>query len=470
MKWYSVCMVANSNQIQLPADKTASIILYEAISAALLAFPVEFASMVEPTSAKAFKEAYIHFLPEFEAARLASAKSIEIARCLVKQMQQSVVWQGAEGDVPLSEYLETVAEPMPLIRYHGRSGLISRPDFVYEDQTWSDLTAVGERLFDRNVITQPASDALTWLQQNLTDLRGRRVAVLGAAAEMASTELFLKMGADVLWLDKTPPPESWSKENEFAGTLHFPRQNADLLSQPREILATLHAFSNGQPLDLCLYAYAPGQAREIRLTAAMNALVDVMPKQQIASITMLVSPTTPVSLSKAELQRISERRSSRPSWEAALDTLGIFGNRGGIVEMCGAASARSLVSIQGTSYQAAQYLGKVVTAVVWAEQGHRVSANTAAITKTRSLDHPVFAAAFGGAAALGVETFSVSQSTCLSGLLSMHDWLRAERPTPGAVRIHGGIHTLPYPLEFALRPAAAIGFLKRPQLFLGFFR
>jgi len=69
-----------------------------------------------------------------------------------------------------------------------------------------------------------------------------------------------------------------------------------------------------------------------------------------------------------------------------------------------------------------------------------------------------------------VETFTPAQSQTLSGLLAIHDWLHPESPIPGQIRIHGGIHTLPYPLNSALRVAAAIGFAKSPGLIAGLFR
>jgi hypothetical protein len=149
-------------------------------------------------------------------------------------------------------------------------------------------------------------------------------------------------------------------------------------------------------------------------------------------------------------------------------------------EKDGSASAtRTVVSIQGTSYQAAQYLGKVMMAECWSSHGApaaeqanplRVSANTAAITRTRSLDHPVFAAAFGGAAAFGVETFTPRQSRSINGLLALRDWHHPDLPVPGAIRVHGGIHTLPYPLEPALRIAAGFGFARSPRLLRGLLR
>ena len=61
-------------------------------------------------------------------------------------------------------------------------------------------------------------------------------------------------------------------------------------------MATIIEFSAGSACDICLYAYAPGQARELRLTGVMNAIINAMPSELMASVTMLVSPTTPSEL------------------------------------------------------------------------------------------------------------------------------------------------------------------------------
>jgi hypothetical protein len=176
---------------------------------------------------------------------------------------------------------------------------------------------------------------------------------------------------------------------------------------------------------------------------------------------------------------IQNRLVSRPAWESMCSALGLLGRGGGSVSAGGAHVTRTVVSIQGESYQEAQYLGKTLTAECWAHFGQmnsehrqplRVSANSAAITRTRSLSHPVFTAAFGGATALGVETWAPRQSRRLNGLLTVHDWLCPQKPTPEAIRVHGGIHTLPYPLDSVLRVAAAIGFARSPRLVRGLMR
>lgn len=471
--------------VQLLDNKSASAILYALLSDAIKAFPSELVIDTWPVNLAAFRKGYVTLLPEFEAARLACSRRHEIAQYLANAMQQQLIWMSADTvqtTQTLQQRLSVVADPLTVKQTRGAKvgegasvGVEPKtwkPDFTYHDVLWEDFAALGSELLKRNVITAAAAKALGWIGEQLPDngelqLPGRKIAVLGAAAEMAPTELLLKTGADVLWIDRVPPPAEWLQPGEYTGTLHYPVHNADLLTQPDKILATLLAFANGDPIDLCLYAYAPGQAREMRLTGAMNALVNAMPRELIASVTMLVSPTTPAELQADDLAAMQSRRDQRSIWEAMLDALGLLGRGGGCVKKDQAAVVRTVVSIQGASYQVAQYFGKVLMAESWASQGLRVSANTAAITKTRSLDHPVFDAAFGGAATLGVETFTPEQSQCLNGLLAIHDWLHEDLPIPGRLRVHGGIHTLPYPLEAALRPAAAIGFARSPALLLG---
>ena len=115
----------------------------------------------------------------------------------------------------------------------------------------------------------------------------------------------------------------------MSGRLFWPAGNADLLTKPHAVLATLIEFAGGTPLDVGLYAYAPGQARELRLTASMNALVSALPDELVASVTMLVSPTTPTAMSASDLAAMDARLAARPAWEAVLARLGLLGSGGG---------------------------------------------------------------------------------------------------------------------------------------------
>jgi len=472
--------------VLLAAQQAASAVFHAALAEAVAAYPRALAVAGLPAEVDEFRADYPDALPRFEAARLASAERLVIARQVVAALEKHLVWQDESGSSSLTEALALPAVPLPLERHDFQGEPGWRPVFDDRGIRWDGtrLAELGSELVRRGVMTAEAATALGWVAAHALDrgrlcLTGHRIAVLGAGAEMAPTRFWLEAGADVLWLDTEPPPVSWQDDPALAGRLYWPAANVDLLSRPQEALATLIAFSGGKPMHLGLYAYAPGHARELRLTGVMNALVRALPADLLASVTLLVSPTTPAALSPRDQDVMRVRLAARPGWEALLARSGLLGRGGGCAVSGAAAVPRTVVAIQGASYQAAQYVNKVLVAECWAAPGGagaatsqplRVSANTAAITRTRSLEHPVFAAAFGGAAAFGVETLLPAQSRCLNGLLAVRDWLHPELPVPGAVRVHGGIHTLPYPLQAALRVAAAIGFARAPWLLPGLFR
>ena len=483
---------AKSGDVLLANGHSASAILHAVLLDGVNAYSEDLSAAALTEDPRSFRKTYSEALPCFEAARLASKNAHAIARHLARAIGQQLVWKDADGERCLDEALSESVPALPLEtrELNGQPGWTPTP--VYRGERWEphQLTELSAELVRRQIATAAAGAALAWVADNLLNskmlrLTGRKIVVFGANAEMAPTRSWLEAGAEVLWLDIAPPPDNWFEDAKLAGRLHWPSANIDLLKQPREALATIVEFCAGDAADLCLYAYAPGQARELRLTGAMNAIVNALPAELISSVTMLVSPTTPTALGRTDREAARERLESRPLWESGLAGLGLLGRGGGSISAsrseatANAAATRTVVSIQGTSYQAAQYLGKVMMAECWSSHGApsseqatplRVSANTAAITRTRSLNHPVFAAAFGGAAAFGVETFTPRQSRNINGLLALHDWHHPDRPVPGAVRVHGGIHTLPYPLEPALRIAAGFGFVRSPRLLRGLLR
>lgn len=473
--------------VVLAGGRSASEILHDVLAEAMAVCGADNAHFGLPTSADQFRRTYVDVLPRFEAARLASPKRGDIARQIVIALQRKLLWQSGDSIIaPVAEVLGVTGTPLPLSVHDFGEPVGWLPELVYRGKAWNghELAALGDTLAKQNVITPQAAKALAWVQDHVVQdgriqLNGRRIVMFGAGAEMAPTQAWLAAGADVLWLDNQPPPASLRQSGKLTGRLHVPAEPVDLLLRPHEVLATLLAFSNGEPMDLGLYAYAPGQAREMRLTGVMNALVDALPQELVRSVTMLVSPTTPAALSVEDVAAMKARFHARPRWEALLAATGLLSREDGCTQVSGIAVSRSLVSIQGASYQAAQYIGKVLTAECWHHAAGedksrttptRISANTAAITRTRSVEHPVFTAAFGGAAAFGVQTLLPDQSRCLNGLLAIHDWLHPDAPVPGSIRVHGGIHTLPYPLESALRVASVIGFMRSPQLLRGLLR
>ncbi len=465
--------MAGTGKVAIRDGVSASAVLYKVLDEARARHPGVFSAADFPRTAKIFRKQYVEALPRFEAARIASPVRAQIAQELKRAIADELVFETAGESIPLATYLDDDATPLTLNRQVGGEAERWQFDFTYQGNSYQTPADIGKYLTDRNVINNAACSALEWVNQHALsdgrlDLSTRRIVVFGANAEMAPTRMLLEAGADVLWLDVAPPSPA-ILESASPGTLSWTEEPADLLTAPDRIRTTILHFADGKPVDLCLYAYAPGEARELRLTGAMNAIVDTLPEAIIRTVTMLVSPTTPTLLLPDDVKTMDKRKTDAPAWEKIIGNLGVMGSPG-VAGRAGTAITRTLVSIQGASYQAAQYLGKVITAEHWSNLGVRVSANTAAITQTKSLDHPVFDAAFGGAAALQVETMTPLQSQTINGLLAVHDWLRPELPLPGEVRVHGGIHTLPYPLEKALVIAAIIGFCKSPKLLAGFFR
>ena len=476
-------MTISEPGIQLIQGASASQILYTCLAAAVQAYPEVFKAIQFPKQARDFKRQYAAVLPRFEAARINQSNRADIARLLAENFQAQLVYQSDEGTQSLQDHLATPSQALPLERLPSNCQPGWQPNLHFLDQDWADLTRLGEALSSKNVISRDAKTALDWLTQNLdnpqhVDLSQRKVVIFGASAEMAPTTQFNAAGAEILWLDLAAPTMLAASEHRGGG-IQYVADGVNLLTQPAEILATILAFAAGEPLDLCLYAYAPGQAREMRLTAAMNAIVNALPAPLIRSTTLLLSPTTATPLEVHDLAALTDRKNSRPLWEALLARLGLLGRGGGAALQGDQGASRSVVGIQGASYQAAQYLAKLMTAETWLQHGAfpvagdrpiRVSANTAPITQTRSIAHPVFDAAFGGAAALGVRTFTPVQSQTLNGLLAIQDWLNPAQPVLGKIRVHGGIHNLPYPMDTALLVAAAIGFIQRPKLLAGLFK
>jgi hypothetical protein len=208
------------------------------------------------------------------------------------------------------------------------------------------------------------------------------------------------------------------------------------------------------------------------------------------SISLFTSPTTPALVQREDRRAAAQRLADAPLWQRALRSTGRLPD--GHAQRDDRCIARAIVRIQGASYQAAQYLAKMLASEVWAVYGNhlgdggeplRASANTAGVTRTRSLSMPIFEAGFLGGPAFGVDTFAPATTRWLNGLLLLHDLLNDDAPAaqpdlPGAERarrlhaqqIHGGIFSLPYSLESTLTAAALIGFSRRPRLLLDLVR
>ncbi|MEM7217945.1 MAG: hypothetical protein AAF515_06235 [Pseudomonadota bacterium] len=306
-----------AGEVALAAGQSASHAFHAVLGAVARGFDVlRFADV----SRDRLRRDYADLLARVEVARLASPAATEITAAFLEGLSASVVWQTGDDEVPLATALQSAVPAPPLQRRELAGPPGWRPGLIYRGRRWQgkELAALAAELGERGVVSQAAVASLRTMSVRLgdeaLDLRGRRIAMLGANAEMAPTRLWLRAGAEILWLDVAPPPDDWLNDDTLAGTLVWPQRPVDLLRDPQGALAALRAFAATGPIDLGLYAYAPGRARELRLTAAMNAIVDALPRECVASVTMLVSPTTPTRLSPADVVAMQRRLADRPAW------------------------------------------------------------------------------------------------------------------------------------------------------------
>jgi hypothetical protein len=487
--------------VELAAGHTSSSYLHELLLRAAARFPRVFSRVELPREPASFRQRYADVLVDFELARLQAAERGEIARFLCLEAERAYRFVGPDGEEPLAHKLAREAAALPLVRVEKRRASECVPSISFEGRLHRGpaLVELAEELRRRHFVSDGAAEALSWLATHAASaggplsLEGQRFVLLGAGAELAPTELLLEAGAEVVWVDVREPSADFLLDPRHAGVLHYVKGGADLLSAPHQVLATVRGFAETSgPVHLWMYAYAGGASQEWRLTAAMNAIVRALPPALLASVGVLVSPTTAASVTPADAATAEARRKSAPAWKRALAATGQLrpGQRGDD----GARVSCSIVPIQGVSYQAAQYLGKLLAAEATALYGSAlgpelapctVSANVAPITATRSLSHPVFEAAFLGAPLFDILVAKPSTTRALAGLLAVHDVLNpqapgaAQRPLGSprerAARLftqqaHGGVYAQPFALEGEIAVAAVQGLARRPKLALGLLR
>ncbi len=460
--------------VSFPAGQTGSRLLRGALAEAIAAHPDAFAGLSLPAGGRAFKRALGEVLVDFEARRLASPDRLPVARRLAGFLAERVQL----GDAPLSEALAAAPEASEPVEVAGtaRPGWIPRIRWAGDVYEGAAIGALADRMQEEGQLAAPAADGLRWtaghLLQQPVDLSGRRFALLGAGAELAPTPYLLEAGARVLWVDREPP--AGLAPGTFGGVLAHVPGALDLLRHTPAIAAAVAREAEAGPVHLGLYAYAPGKGRELLLTAAMNAVAE---HTAPASIGLLISPTTPGRIHPGCRAARQARRERLPSWQRALVAVGALQARAAHLHD-GVEVSRAIVGLQGPTYQAAQYLTKMMAAEAWAADrpSVRVSASTAGITHTRSLEHPLFLAGFEGAPAFGIHVFEPEQTRVLTTLLWLHDLLRtdalaqtAPEPEARAARvleqvIHGGVRTTPFLLDPTIRAAAILGLSRRPSL------
>lgn len=486
--------------VLLTPGLSGSTLFHRALLDAVARFPSLAAADV-PTDKRHFKEGFAETLVRFEAHRADSPDRVAMAHALSESLETALHFGTTNASVPLGEHLRTARTEAPkLARLPGGGKKGWLPDVTFHGVRYQgrELARLVEVLRSERHATEAALAGITWTLSQLNadgrlDLSGQRFALLGAGAELAPTEHLVAAGAEVLWLDRRTPDTLSRQLRDFSGRVvtlgaASAAVGSDILAAPEQVRAAVESFSDGSPVHVGLFAYAPGRGRELRLAHAMHAIVKAMGPTTVGSVSMFVSPTTPGEVPEAEQAEIVRRRKVAALWKKALEKARVLGFPGQIT-VGSTTVSKSVVGLQGATYQAAQYLAKMMAAEALAVDGLHghpiaVSANVAGITATKSLEHPLFAAAFLGAPRFGIEIFEPATTRVLSGLLMLNDILNPAAPnaagsSPGrgtpadkgravaSQAIHGGVRALPWVLDDTIRAGAVLGLGKKPKLVLG---
>jgi hypothetical protein len=454
-----------TNQVVLPEGESGSQLLHRLISDVARSYADALPGFAFSPDAAAFKKNYGDALARFESARQASPKRLEIARALCEAVAAACTLEGLPIRDALARPVD-VAAPLPEISaVNGAPDLRIEVPFEGKIVGGNAVLSLVEKLHADHHMTDAARDGLRWIidyadrNDGIIDLRGKKFAIMGAAAELSPASLLLRAGASVLWID---PQRSAASA---AGTIVYDASARDVIEEPAAIVRAIERFADGDAVHVGMFAYAPGKGRELRLAETMNAIVERLGKTA-GSVSLFVSPTSPAELQPEDAAVVDGRKTSPTAWQRALELSGVI--RGpGYYGSGNHAVPRAVISLQGASYQAAQYLSKILRAEVWAHDGKHVSANVAGISRTRSLEHPLFLAAFEGAPAFGVRIFDADTTRALATLLMLSDLLREKKPAKyvHSAQIHGGVYDLPWQFEASVKAAAVIGGARKPQLF-----
>ena len=456
-------------EVALPEGESGSHLLHRVVADATRAFAADLPNLDFPKNGAAFKKGFGDALARFEAARLASPKRLEIARTLCGAVAASCAFEENGNRTPLFDVLSRkngAPHATHVVRGEEAPSLAIEIPFEGRTVRGDDALALVEKLHADHHMTAAALEGLRWIilhaKENggIVDLRGKKFAMLGAAAELSPAPLLLKGGASVLWIDPHAPSSA------HAGSITRDDSARDLLREPGAIAHAIESFAGNDAVDLGMFAYAPGKGRELRLAEAMNAIAEhLRARGAVASVSMFVSPTSPTSVQPEDVAVVRSRAKSPASWQRALELSGVVKGPGFYGDDANAV-ARAVIVLQGAAYQAAQYVSKTLRSEVWAHDGVRISANVAGISRTRSLEHPLFLAAFEGAPAFGVRIFDSSTTRALATLLMLSDLLREPLPATSvhARQIHGGVYDVPWQFEASVRAAAVLGAAKKPAV------
>lgn len=470
--------------IELPHGKdrpSATATLHSILATTVRRFPEAFAELTtdDPAVRRSPKRS-ADLLTRFEVLRATSSRSLEIARFVTDLIQQQLVVAGPSSTQSLEQAFSAQATSLPVLDVTDSIRSAGEPaGSPPTPTTRAELTEHVSALEQQQHASAEALSALKSALQRTTpagdqslDLTGQRFVLLGGTAELAPLALLLGCGAHVLTTHTGPDSlrraahaDSLAAGRRFPGRLSAVDGGVDLLAAPERFAASAIAFAGDTPVHIGAFAYRGGQAREWRLAAAMDGIIRRLHRSgTAASITYYLSPSVPVELSRetahVSARRLADARSFLTDVGRSVTGNALF--EPNLIESGGRFWPRSLVTRQGTSYQAGNLFGKNYTAEIFGHEARsgraalRLSANVAPITRTRSTETAQAALAFSEIDQQGVRLFEPWLTRRLMFLLMMRDLFDPPAAVPAVPfpqQVHGGVFTNAWALNSVLQLA-----------------
>jgi hypothetical protein len=430
-------------------------------------------------SSSRWREQYATFLRELTALSADPARSLAIARAGLEAMHSRLLVDDGAKEIELGKALEDApGEPaLGTGEIHGEAQPVRRLEVPYRGATLHGQALVDqlERWVQAGSVEPSFAKALErvvahpeWLA-----LPGRRLALVGAGAEIGPLGPLCTWGADVLALD-VPDAAVWQRIHTAvrggAGMALVPVSTAgvagiDVVEELSEARAWLAANLTTSTPVLGMYGYADGGAH-VLLTAAFDALAsDLLARDPAAALAYLATPTDAYVVPEHAVARAQAAYSKRRV-RALLQAPAKLVSGGRLFRPSyrdGVPVADALVKQQGANYAVAKRLQRWRGVQVSAA-GQRVSFNVAPASWTGSVTkNRILAAAYAGARHFGIEIFAPETTRVLMAALLVHD-LHVDAGTEGnherlfsVGAAHGGLWTAAYEPRSALGVAALAG-------------
>ncbi len=451
---------------------------------------------------KAWRASYVEHLADLaQAAAKCPDSAMHIAQAGLAAAHESLVFLRAGGEFSLPGAMQAFRKP----RFHtgivrGTADAIGPPEVRYRDRTLRGAALLAQ-VADwerRGIVEKSFADAIRHVtdDEDLRDLRGRHIVLLGANAELSPLQTLLGLGATVIAID-VPRPGAWLHLFDLArrspGTLIFPLRSpapkggndqalsllagADLIAEAPEMRTWLSTFR--APLTIGTLAYLDG-SRHVLVSMAMDAIVaDIAAERADTGYAVMLTPTdvyvVPDEVASASLEK-SKIASAAGLFTSAVRIASgehLFARNVRALVDCDNGRRYGVVDSQLVQQGPAYALAKSIQrwrAMVMRAGDRRVSANVAAATRTRSVvSNRLFAAAYRGCEVFGVEAFDPPTNRALMALALVHDLngmhtaANPAQPLAHPLELfmdtanHGGFWRIAYQVRSALAPAVVAG-------------